>query len=394
MKPLHSSTAVSQALPPLSLYVHIPWCEKKCPYCDFNSHTSATALPEQAYVDCLRQDLRAQQAFAQGRRLRSIFFGGGTPSLFSAAAIGQILVAAEQLIGFEANCEITLEANPGSAELKKFADFRQAGVNRLSIGVQSFADQQLQALGRVHDRQSALAAISAAQRAGFQRFNIDLMHGLPEQSEAAAMQDLALAIDLGAQHISWYQLTIEQNTAFYRYPPRLPDEDVLADIQQQGVDLLAQHQLYSYEVSAYASDHAQQSVHNLNYWHYGDYLAIGAGAHGKYTQFDHNAAATISRFHNTRLPNDYLARTERFVAKQQTIMPDEALFEALMNGLRLTEGIPLTSLLNFTGASEEQLRAMIEPLCQQQLLQCDHAVRATARGRQYLNFVLEALLDC
>ncbi|MCK5880296.1 MAG: radical SAM family heme chaperone HemW, partial [Sinobacterium sp.] len=266
-----------RALPPLSLYVHIPWCEKKCPYCDFNSHVNTQALPEAEYVEALIQDLRSQQSFAQGRPLASIFFGGGTPSLFSADAIATIIRAAEHYFDFSDDIEITLEANPGSSENKKFAGFAQAGVNRISLGVQSFDNAQLERLGRIHNHDDIHRAVEAIKQAGIQRFNLDLMHGLPEQTPEQAMHDLQQAVDLGAEHISWYQLTIEQNTQFFRSPPILPVEDDLADIQDQGFELLASHGFTQYEISAFSKTPAQRSRHNLNYWQFGDYLAIGAG---------------------------------------------------------------------------------------------------------------------
>jgi len=239
-------------LPPLSLYVHIPWCVKKCPYCDFNSHVAKQTIPETDYVNALIEDLKADLHWVQGRKLRSIFFGGGTPSLFSGAAIGTILQAAENLIGFESDIEVTLEANPGVAEQKKFADFYSAGVNRLSVGVQSFNDNHLKRLGRIHGSSQAISAIAMAQSAGFDNFNVDLMHGLPEQTVAEAENDIIKAADSGAIHISWYQLTIEPNTEFFSRPPLLPIDDRLADIQQAGMVMLNNKGYQQYEVSAFA----------------------------------------------------------------------------------------------------------------------------------------------
>jgi len=267
-------------LPPLSLYIHIPWCIRKCPYCDFNSHQANNDIPEAEYVAALCFDLEQDAALAQGRKLTSIFFGGGTPSMFSANAIAQILKDAEAIIGFEPDIEITLEANPGTFEQEKFSGFRAAGVNRLSIGIQSFNDAQLKLLGRVHGRDEALRAVDVAHKAGFDNINLDLMHGLPEQSVNDAKADLAQAIALAPEHISWYQLTIEQNTAFYSAPPILPVEDTLADIQDEGQALLAAAGYAQYEISAYAKNN-QRARHNINYWQFGDYLGIGAGAHGK-----------------------------------------------------------------------------------------------------------------
>ncbi len=377
------------ALPPLSLYVHIPWCERKCPYCDFNSHVSANALPEADYLAALTRDLASQQAWAQGRRLSSIFIGGGTPSLFSAHTIGAILNQAERQIGFEPDIEITMEANPGSSEQRKFADLHAAGLNRLSIGIQSFDDAALNALGRIHNRALAHTAISGAQAAGFERINLDLMHGLPNQTPASAMADLQQAIDTGVSHVSWYQLTIEQNTEFYRFPPRLPDDDILADIQDQGMDRLKQAGFSQYEISAFSKP-GQHAQHNMNYWQFGDYLAIGAGAHGKVTLPNEG----IVRFNNTRLPRDYLNRIDNYIAQRQTLAEDEPLFEGLMNALRLTDGIAQTDLLQRTGAQHAQVMKLCQPLVDQQLLTLQNQrIKATDLGRRYLNLVLEKLLD-
>ena len=278
----NSPLQLDASLPPLSLYVHIPWCVRKCPYCDFNSHAAGPEIPEQAYIQRLIADLQQDQPWAQGRKLTSIFFGGGTPSLFSAAGIGQIVSAAEKIIGFNEDIEITLEANPGTFEQEKFSGFRSAGINRLSIGIQSFNDAHLTKLGRIHSGNQALSAIDTARTAGFENFNLDLMHGLSGQSLAEASADIQQAIDLGAKHISWYQLTIEPNTEFYSRPPQLPEDDILADIQQMGMALLDEHGFGQYEVSAFAQP-GQRSEHNINYWQFGDYLGIGAGAHGKIT---------------------------------------------------------------------------------------------------------------
>ena len=383
-------SVLPRQLPPLSLYVHIPWCEKKCPYCDFNSHVDVGNLPEAEYVQALIQDMRSQKFLAQGRVLESIFFGGGTPSLFSAEAIARIIQAAKEHFGFSENIEITLEANPGSSEHKKFAGFAKAGVNRISLGVQSFDNTKLERLGRIHNHDDIYTAVDAIKQAGISRFNIDLMHGLPEQTPAQALHDLQHAIDLGAKHISWYQLTIEQNTQFFRFPPILPVEDDLADIQDQGFELLAKHGFSQYEISAFATETSERSRHNLNYWQFGDYLAIGAGAHGKVTLVDELA---IQRFNNTRLPKDYLARIDNYVAQREEIMPEDALFEALMNGLRLNDGVDKHSLLSACLASESQLDAVLAPFVKKGLLENGEKVKATAQGLKYLNFILEGLLD-
>ena len=267
-------------LPPLSLYIHIPWCVRKCPYCDFNSHRTPEILPEQEYVQALINDLEESLDWVENRKIQSIFIGGGTPSLFSANSIEKILREVQQRIGFEKDIEITLEANPGTAEQQKFADFKTVGVNRLSIGVQSFDSDHLKTLGRIHDGKQSRQAIDMALKAEFKRLNIDLMHGLPHQNPHSATQDLHTAINTGISHISWYQLTLEPNTEFFSKPPPLPAEDQLADIQEVGQSLLHQAGFRQYEVSAFALD-AAACQHNINYWQFGDYLGIGAGAHGK-----------------------------------------------------------------------------------------------------------------
>ncbi|MCV6606305.1 MAG: radical SAM family heme chaperone HemW, partial [Porticoccaceae bacterium] len=292
-------------LPPLSLYIHIPWCVRKCPYCDFNSHTAGGELPEADYVAALLADLKNDLSYVQGRRIHSIFFGGGTPSLFSPRAIQQILDGVAREIGFDSNIEITLEANPGTFEQQKFADFRAAGVNRLSIGIQSFDDLHLQQLGRIHSAREAHSVASMARAAGFDNFNLDLMHGLPGQSLDDALNDLRRAIAIEPNHLSWYQLTIEPNTAFYRQPPKLPEDSVLEAVFDHGQQLLADSGFEQYEVSAYARD-GQASSHNLNYWQFGDYLGIGAGAHGKVTLAQKQQ---VIRSRKTRAPKDYLQRT-------------------------------------------------------------------------------------
>ncbi len=265
--------------PPLAAYVHIPWCVKKCPYCDFNSHTSATGLPETEYVDALIADLDQELASGAGQTLTSIFFGGGTPSLFSAASLGRILQAMQNRLSFAADIEITLEANPGTFEQVKFAGYRAAGINRLSIGIQSFDATHLKALGRIHDDAEALRAVDMARRAGFDNLNLDLMHGLPGQTLEQAMADIDQALELSPEHLSWYQLTLEPNTVFYSKPPVLPEDDILWDIQEAGQARLAGAGYQQYEISAYARN-GQRARHNLNYWQYGDFLGIGAGAHG------------------------------------------------------------------------------------------------------------------
>lgn len=393
---------MSLQLPPLALYVHVPWCIRKCPYCDFNSHQANDDIPEADYVNALRMDLQQDQSLAQGRKLTSIFFGGGTPSMLSAQAIGQILKDAKNIIGFEPDIEITLEANPGTFEQEKFSGFRAAGVNRLSIGIQSFNDQQLKLLGRVHGRAEALRAVGVARKAGFDNINLDLMHGLPEQSVDAAKADLQQAIELAPEHLSWYQLTIEQNTAFYSAPPVLPEEEILADIQDAGVELLAAAGYEQYEISAYARD-KKRARHNLNYWEFGDYLGIGAGAHGKITFPLENK---ILRLWKTRLPKHYLEATDSqkistnlgghqnvFGGGSDLLLPDALPLEFMMNALRLHSGVPVNYFAERTSMDWQQLEPQWQTLMQQGLVEIAQGyLRPTALGRRFLNRVLQEFM--
>lgn len=370
-------------MPPLSLYVHIPWCIRKCPYCDFNSHVTEQ-IPETAYVSALCQDLDQQLAALGDRKLQTIFFGGGTPSLFSANAIADILKHAQQNIGFEQNIEITLEANPGAAEQAQFAGYRAAGVNRLSIGVQSFNPRQLQALGRVHNDAEAIAAIAAAKLAGFSNFNIDLMHGLPKQSPEDALADLRQAITLGAPHISWYQLTIEPNTQFYNQPPTLPNDNQLADIQDLGEQRLSEHGYHNYEVSAFSLP-GHRARHNINYWQFGDYLGIGAGAHSKLTGAD----GSIRRHWQTRLPRDYLDINKAFTADSRLLSIDELPLEFAMNALRLSDGFNPALFTSHTGLPFERLATTVATLQEQGLLEPgDGNIKTTRHGRRFLDTIL------
>jgi putative oxygen-independent coproporphyrinogen III oxidase len=375
---------MKQALPPLSLYIHIPWCIRKCPYCDFNSHVADQEIPESDYVAALLQDLDQQLSAIEQRKLVSIFFGGGTPSLFSPAAIARILNYAEQKIGFAPTIEITLEANPGAAEQQQFSGYRAAGVNRLSIGVQSFDGRQLHKLGRVHNADEAISAITAAQHAGFDNYNIDLMHGLPDQSPANALADLQQAIDLSAKHISWYQLTIEPNTQFYTSPPTLPHDDQLADIQDHGEQLLSDHGFHNYEVSAY-SQPGLAAQHNLNYWQFGDYLGIGAGAHSKLT----SATGEISRHWQTRLPLDYLNPDKPFTAGSRRLNNDELPLEFAMNALRLSAGFSPALFSAHTRLPFQVLEPAIKQLIDRGLLErTELNIKPTRQGRRFLNDML------
>ncbi len=350
-------------------------------------------------MNALRLDLQQDAVLAQGRKLTSIFFGGGTPSILSANAIAQILQDAEAIIGFEPNIEITLEANPGTFEQEKFSGFRTAGVNRLSIGIQSFNDVQLKLLGRVHGRDEALRAVDVARKAGFDNINLDLMHGLPQQSVDDAKADLAQAIALAPEHISWYQLTIEQNTAFYSAPPILPEEDILADIQDDGQAMLAAAGYEQYEISAYAKN-KQRARHNINYWEFGDYLGIGAGAHGKITQPER---ARIIRLWKTRLPKHYLdaaasnkistnlaGHQNVFGGGSDILSPESLPLEFLMNVLRLHEGAPVKYLTERTGLSLSALEPQWVELTQKGLVEiAEENLCPTELGRRFLNRVLE-----
>jgi putative oxygen-independent coproporphyrinogen III oxidase len=379
---------MSLLLPPLSLYIHIPWCIRKCPYCDFNSHEQGV-IPEEQYVTQLLRDLEYDLLYVQGRSLSSVFFGGGTPSLFSAAAIARILAGVQQRIAFDADIEITLEANPGTAEARKFQDFFTAGVNRLSIGVQSFNARHLQSLGRVHDSAQAVRAVEMAQTAGFQRINIDLMHGLPCQTEAQALADLQQAFSLGVTHLSWYQLTIEPNTAFYNQPPVLPVDDELWDIQQAGAQLLQHQGFDQYEVSAFARS-AKQSRHNLNYWNFGDYLGIGAGAHGKITLPETHR---ILRYSKTRLPRHYLERSQDCLAEQHDLTRGDLPGEFMLNALRLRAGVPAALFSERTGLPLAQIELIWRQLQTRGLMEAGSQLRATQQGYLFLNDVIAAFMQ-
>ena len=375
-------------LPPLALYVHIPWCVRKCPYCDFNSHAAGPTLPEEEYVDALLADLDADLQHVHGRPLTSIFFGGGTPSLFSDRALGRLLEGVERRIAFAPDIEITLEANPGTFEQAKFKGYRSLGINRLSIGVQSFQEAKLKALGRIHNGDEAIRAADMARAAGFDNFNLDLMHGLPEQSIEDALFDLRTAISQGPTHLSWYQLTMEPNTVFWSQPPELPEDDLLWDIQEAGQALLAAEGYAQYEVSAYAQP-GKQARHNLNYWTFGDFLGIGAGAHAKLS----TRAGRIQRTWKTRLPKDYLDPAKAFQAGERLLAADELPFEFLMNVLRLTEGAPAELFSQRTGLPLQQLEQARREAERQGLLQADPArLAATTKGQLFLNDLLQQFL--
>ena len=380
--------------PPLSLYIHVPWCVRKCPYCDFNSHESTTDLPEQEYIDLLLDDFLRDRARLDGdNKLVSIFIGGGTPSLFSGDSYRYLLSRIEEQIPFSENIEITLEANPGTAEAERFAAYHDAGINRLSLGIQSFDDQCLSRLGRIHNSEEALSAIVIAKQVGFENFNLDLMHGLPGQSSRQALKDLKIGINSGPTHISWYQLTIEPNTVFYHRPPALPVENILEEIQTNGHELLKGKDFRQYEVSAYAmSNH--ESIHNLNYWSFGDYLGIGAGAHGKLTLATENR---IIRTRKVKQPKHYFSALNGRDAEIKEIPIQERSVEFLMNALRLREGFNQSQFEKRTGLPFDKITKAVESQIEKGLMQIveiddEISISTTSNGYRFLNDVLEEFL--
>ncbi len=378
------------SLPPLSLYVHLPWCVRKCPYCDFNSHAVRDAVPERAYVDALLRDLDTELPAVGGRRIETIFFGGGTPSLFSPESVARLLAGVRVRTKLAPETEITLEANPGTVDVERFKGFRDAGVNRLSIGIQSFDDEKLKALGRIHGRAEALRAAEAARQGWCDcGFNLDLMFGLPGQTLEQAVTDIRIAIEQQPTHISAYQLTIEPNTLFHAKPPVLPDDDAIWDMQQVIQAELATAGFKQYEVSAYARP-GFECRHNLNYWQFGDYLGLGAGAHGKLTR-----ASSITRTWKVKRPEDYLdkAGTTAAVGGTQTLAPDDAAFEFMLNALRLTDGFPVSLFTERTGLP----LATVEPALRRAeangfIARDAERIRPTDAGRRLLNDLLLGFL--
>lgn len=397
--------------PPLSLYIHIPWCVEKCPYCDFNSHALKDKIPEQAYINALIEDLDAdiKHFNLNDRPLHSIFIGGGTPSLFSGQAITdllqQVLSRFEHIPLQEKNIEITLEANPGTVEADKFISFFNAGVSRLSVGVQSFESDKLIKLGRIHNSEQAKMAANLAEKCGVNSFNLDLMHGLPNQNIENALDDLKTAISLNPNHISWYQLTIEPNTAFYSKPPILPIDDVLWEIQEQGVKLLSEAGYQQYEISAYAKP-GFQCQHNLNYWQFGDYLGIGCGAHGKITDTQSNK---VFRTVKVKHPKGYLDQDRDYVDIINPVLPSELPFEYMMNQLRLRQPFTLADYQSATGLDYNTVLPTLEKAKQKKLIQeklvqenlqqeinkpdlLKSQWNVTELGHKYLNDLLELFL--
>lgn len=381
---------------PLSLYIHIPWCVEKCPYCDFNSHTFRKSngqqdIPEIDYVDALIKDLDDDIARFNlaGRTLHSIFIGGGTPSLFSPEAIASLLKQVYQRLPASHDMEVTLEANPGTVEAGKFSGFADAGVTRLSIGVQSFASDKLIKLGRIHDTEQALNAAALAKTSGVKSFNLDLMHGLPNQSVEGALDDLQQAIALGPDHLSWYQLTIEPNTAFASKPPKLPQDETLWTIQELGSQLLKDNGFTQYEISAFSKSN-KQSAHNLNYWRFGDYLGIGCGAHGKVTNLQ---TGEITRTIKVKHPKGYLTPGRPSLDHINVVQKDELPFEFMMNQLRLREAFPISRFSETTGLETKLLDKPLSQALIKGLLSTSHDNwQVTPLGHRYLNDLLEMFL--
>jgi putative oxygen-independent coproporphyrinogen III oxidase len=375
------------SLPPLSLYVHLPWCVRKCPYCDFNSYEARGRIADDAYVEALLRDLDAEAHLAQGRPVDSIFIGGGTPSLFSGRAIMRLVAGIRSRVDVSRAAEITLEANPGAVEAGRFADFRSAGVDRLSIGVQSFRDSRLTVLGRAHDGRDALQAVEIAARAGFTNVNLDLMYALPGDDAAGALEDLAIAVDLAPAHLSWYQLTLEPNTAFHRRPPVLPTDDSVAEIESVGRALLARRGYRRYEISAYAQP-GRRCVHNLHYWRFGDYVGIGAGAHGKVTL---PADGSVRRRAKTRNPRTYMERagTLPAVAEERITAREQLVLEFMMNALRLTDGVDVECFENRTGQPRAAIsEAVTEATRRGWMCEESGTLKPTEKGLEVLNSLL------
>jgi putative oxygen-independent coproporphyrinogen III oxidase len=378
-------------LPPLAIYIHIPWCIRKCPYCDFNSHESKTDLPEQQYIDCLISDLDYTLPKIWGRRVYSIFFGGGTPSLFSAKAIDAILAAVRARVTLDSEAEITLEANPGTFEAEKFRGFREAGVNRLSIGIQSFNAAHLQALGRVHNDDEAKRAIDIAQK-NFDNINLDVMFALPKQTLAECEADIETALSFNTNHLSIYHLTLEPNTLFHRFPPPLPDDELAADMQDMIEAKLSAAGFDQYETSAYAKI-GKRSKHNMNYWQFGDYIGIGAGAHGKISYPD--PARGITREARFKQPKTYMEEAALGLSNQEEkiVSVAELPFEFMLNALRLTDGFANTLFVERTGLPISTISRELEKAASLGLIERDYLqVKPTAKGRLFLNDLLELFL--
>ncbi len=379
------------ALPPLGLYVHVPWCVRKCPYCDFNSHALRAPLPEPEYLEALLGDLEQEAPLVTGRTVGSVFIGGGTPSLLSGGAIGRILDGIRHRVTCAADMEVTLEANPGTVEPLRLEHYLRAGLNRLSLGIQSFSAASLERLGRIHDPDQALEAYAMARASGFENINLDLMYGLPGQDLTAAGDDIRTALDLGPEHVSHYQLTLEPNTAFSTQPPPMPDDDLVADMHAQGQELLSNAGFEHYEVSAHCRP-GRECRHNLNYWTFGDYLGIGAGAHGKRSD---PAAGSIERRWKIYHPQRYLAasRKRKWTGGRRLLTREEVPFEFMMNALRLSKGVSRELYESRTGTLLADIQPTLTAGVIRGLLEQDgEAVRTTELGRGFLNDLLQLFL--
>lgn len=372
---------------PLTLYIHLPWCVRKCPYCDFNSHPLKTDLPEQRYIQALLQDISYDLPLVKNRRVSSIFFGGGTPSLFSPDSLFQLLAQLRLKIPFEKNLEITLEANPATAEIAKFEGFYQSGINRLSLGVQSFNDQSLQKLQRIHHRQHAITAIEMLKKVGFKNFNLDLMYGLPDQTLEMALEDLKIALHFQPTHLSWYQLTLEKNTYFDRYPPHLPDEEMLWTIQMAGEELLHKNNYEHYEISAFTKNQ-HYCKHNMNYWQFGDYLGIGAGAHSKITLSPNR----VLRLSKHKHPDFYLQSNNK-IAERLEVSDENLAFEFMLNALRLSQGFDKSLFYQRTGLTLDIIDQPLQQAIEKGWLICKNQnIFPTENGLKWLNELLELFL--
>ena len=377
------------ALPPLSLYIHIPWCVKKCPYCDFNSHTARESIPEKLYIEALSRDLESALPLIWGRGIHSIFFGGGTPSLFTAEGIDSILATVRSLIKLDFFAEVTLEANPGTVEAEKFRDFKSAGISRLSLGIQSFNAMHLSQLGRIHDDKEAHRAIDIASTT-FDNFNLDLMYALPNQTLLQAQQDIETALNYNPPHLSCYHLTLEPNTPFHSHPPELPDDDLSADMQIMIEDKLSLAGYQHYETSAFAQPQ-HMSRHNLNYWQFGDYLGIGAGAHSKLSFHDR-----ILRQMRHKHPREYMehALAGNPVQTENQVQQTELAFEFMMNALRLTDGFGISLFSERTGLPITAIQSQLNQAEQQGLITRDHIqITPTDKGQRFLNDLLGIFLS-
>lgn len=373
---------------PLSLYIHFPWCIRKCPYCDFNSHAQNGELPEQAYIDALCRDLELDLAKIGNREIISIFMGGGTPSLFSPEAMHDLMQRLRKKLTFATDIEITMEANPGTVEQARFKGYRDAGINRLSLGIQSFDDQQLKILGRIHNASEAKRAIETVINTGFTNFNCDIMHGLANQSVAQALRDLDELLAFKPPHVSWYQLTLEPNTVFYKKPPSLPQDETIWTMQDEGKQRLMNAGHHHYEISAYAKpNHA--SKHNVNYWQFGDYLGIGAGAHSKLTNSDH----TITRFQKRKQPTAYLLATDNYIAKQDIIPKEKRAFEFMLNALRLQMPFTIEMFTQRTGLSIDTILPILQQAHHEKLINFDDKeIELTQLGKRFSNDVMSMFL--